>query len=73
MEVIVDELQKNDVDVDIQTLSQHINYVLAHHEKLYNEMAERLSSDGLLNVFAKTNVNSFGCAIAYLTLIYGYF
>ena len=41
MEVIVDELRKNDVDVDIQTLSQHINYVHAHHRQLYDEIPER--------------------------------
>ena len=47
-----------------------INYVLAHHEKLYGEMAERLGPDGLLDVFAEMNVNSFGRAMAYLTLVY---
>ena len=70
MEVILDELRKSDVDVDIQTLSQHINYVLARHGQLYDEMAERLDSDGLLNVFNEMNVNNFGRAMAYLTLIY---
>ena len=70
MEVIVNELRQNDVDVDIQILSQHINYVLTHHGQLYDEMAERLDSDGLLNVFGEMNVNSFGRAMAYLTLIY---
>ena len=70
MEVIVDELRKNNVDVDIQTLSQHINYVLAHHGQLYDEMAERLGPDGLLNVFGEMDVNSFGRAMAYLILIY---
>ena len=70
MEVIVDELRKNNVDVDIPILSQHINYVLARHGKLYGEMAERLGPDGLLNVFGEMNVNSFGRAMAYLTLVY---
>ena len=66
----MNELRQNDVDVDIQILSQHINYVLTHHGQLYDEMAERLDSDGLLNVFGEMNVNSFGRAMAYLTLIY---
>ena len=70
MEVIVDELQKNGVDVDVQILSVHINYVLTHHGQLYDEMAERLDSDGLLNVFGEMNVNSSGRAMAYLTLVY---
>ena len=66
----MDELRKNNVDVDIQTLSQRINYVLAHHDKLYGEMAERLGPDGLLNVFGEMDVNSFGRATAYLALVY---
>ena len=70
MEVIVNELRKNDVDVSVQILSQHINYVLTDHGKLYDEMAERLGPDGLLNVFGEMNVNSFGRATAYLTLVY---
>ena len=70
MDVIANELRKNDIDVDVQILSQHIYYVLAHHGQLYDEMAERLDSDGLLNVFGEMNVNSFGRAMAYLTLIY---
>ena len=60
MEVIVDESQKNNVDVDIQTLSQRIKYVLAHHE----------NSDELLNVFNEMNVNRFGRVVAYLALVY---
>ena len=70
MEDIVDELQKNTVDIDILILSQRINYVLDRHKKLYGEMAERLSPEELLGVFAEMNVNSFGRAMAYLTLIY---
>ena len=33
-------------------------------------MAKRLSSEELLSVFAEMNVNSFGRAMAYLTLVY---
>ena len=51
-------------------LSQRINYVLHRHEKLYGEMAEGLSSEKLLGVFAEINVNNFGRAMAYLTLVY---
>ena len=70
MEVILDELQKNNVDIDILILSQRINYVLDRHENLYGEMAERLSSEELLGVFAEMSVNSFGRAMAYYTLVY---
>ena len=66
----MDELQKNNVDIDILVLLQQINYVLGRHEKLYGEMAERLGPEELLGVFAEMNANSFGRAMAYLTLVY---
>ena len=69
MEVIVDELRKNNVDIDVAILSQQVNYVLDRHEKLYGEMAE-LSPEELVSAFAEMNVNSFGRAMAYLTLVY---
>ena len=59
MEVIVDELRKNDVDVDVQVLSSHMNYVLTHHGQLYDEMAERLDSDGLLECFWRNECEQF--------------
>ena len=65
----MDELRKNNVDIDILVLLQQINYVLGRHEKLYGEMAERLSPEELLGVFAEMNLNSFGRAIVELWLI----
>ena len=44
--------------------------MLAHHEKLYGEMVERLGPDGLLNVFCEMDVNSFDRVTAYLALVY---
>ena len=70
MEVIVDELQRNNIDIDIRTLSHHINEILDRHEALYGEMAVRLNPEDLLNVFTEMNVNSFGRFMAYLTLVY---
>ena len=40
-----------------------ITYLIDRHEKLYGEMAERLSPEGLVSVFAEMNVNSFGRAM----------
>ena len=65
----MDELRKNNVNIDIMILSQHINYVLGVLEDMYNEMANRLNSDELLNVFNEMNVNSFGRVVAYLALV----
>ena len=66
----MDELQKNNINIDIVVLSQHVHYALGVHEDMYNEMANRLNSDELLNVFNEMNVNSFGPVVAYLALVY---
>ena len=72
MEIIVDELRKNNVNIDVTTLSHYINYILddSSHDKLYDEMANCLSPKELLDVFYEMNVNSFGRTMAYLTLVY---
>ena len=71
MEVIADELKKNGVHVDIETLSEHIEYILGNYRDSYNEAVDRLNSEELiLDVFHEMNVNSLGRAMAYLTLVY---
>ena len=71
MEVIVDELKKNGVNVDIETFSEHIQYILGNYRDSYNEAVDRLNSEELiLDVFHEMNVNTLGRAMAYLTLVY---
>ena len=75
MEVIADELQKNGVHVDIETLSEHIEYILGNYRDLYNEAVNALNSfplniDMFQKVFKEINVDSTGRAMAYLTLVY---
>ena len=65
----MDELRKNNVDMDMAILLHQINYILDRHGN-YGEMVERLGPEELLSVFAEMNVNSFGRAMAYLTLVY---
>ena len=65
MEVIVDELQKNNVNIDKRTLLHHIIDILERHEALYDEMVARLNPEDLPCVFTEMNVNSFGRAISY--------
>ena len=62
--------EKNNVNIDITTLSQHINYVLGIYEDLYNQMPNGLNSDEILNVFNEMKVNSFGRVLIYLSLVY---
>ena len=71
MEVIQDELQKNNVRIDIETLTEHIEYILNNYKDSYNHALDRLTREELLmDVFHEMNVNSLGRAMAYLTLVY---
>ena len=70
MKVIVDELWKNNITVDITMLSQYIHYILDNHEDTYNNAANHLNSDELLSVFNGMNINNIGRAVAYLALVY---
>ena len=71
MEVIQDELQKNNVRIDIETLTEHIEYILNNYKDSYSHPVDRLTREELLlNVFHETDVNSLGRAMAYLTLVY---
>ena len=71
MEVIVDELTKNNVNVDVETLSEHIQYILNSYRNCYNDSVELLTREELLlDVFHEMNVNTLGRAMAYLTFVY---
>ena len=75
MEVIQDELQKNGVVVDLETLSEHIEYILGNYRDFYNEAVNALNNfplniDMFQKVFKEINVDSTGRAVAYLTLVY---
>ena len=71
MEVIADELKKNNINIDKETLSEHIQYILGNYRDCFNESVERLTSEELiLDVFHEMNVNTLGRAMAYLTLVY---
>ena len=75
MEVIADELQKNGVHIDIETLSEHIEHILGNYRDSYNEAVNALNRfplnvDMFQKVFKEINVDSVGRAMAYLTLVY---
>ena len=70
MEVIADELQKNNVNIDITILSQHIHYILDNYWDTYNDAVNRVNSAELLNIYNEMNVNTVGRVIAYLALVY---
>ena len=71
MEVIQDELQKNNVRIDIETLTEHIEYILENYRDSYTQAVDRLTREELLlDVFHEMDVNSLGRAMTYLTLVY---
>ena len=75
MEVIQDELKKNNVRIDIETLTEHIEYILNNYRDSFNEGVNGLNRfplnvDIFQKVFKEINVNSLGRAMAYLTLVY---
>ena len=71
MEVIQDELKKNNVRIDIETLTEHIEYILENYRDSYTQAVDRLTREELLlDVFHEMDVNSLGRAMAYLTLVY---
>ena len=71
MEVIQDELQKNNVRIDIETLTEHIEYILNNYRDAYTHAVDRLTREEMvLDVFHQMDVNSLGRAMSYLTLVY---
>ena len=75
MEVIADELQKNGIHVDIETLSEHIEYILGNYRDSYTEAVNALNRfplnvDMFQKVFKEINVDNVGRAMAYLALVY---
>ena len=71
MEVIADELKKNGVHIDTETLSEHIEYILGNYRDCFNQSVDRLTREELLlDVFHEMNVNTLGRAMSYLTLVY---
>ena len=69
MEVIADELQKNDVRIDVTLLNIHINRILVNYKAMYDEATNRLKSNQLIDVFHENCFNTVGRVMAYLTLV----
>ena len=44
MEVIVDELKKNDIRIDIETLTEHIEYILNNYRGLFQRCGRAFDS-----------------------------
>ena len=69
MEVIVDELQKNGIRIDMTLLNIHVNRILCVYKAIYDEATSRLKADQLVDVFHENCFNTMARVMAYLTLI----
>ena len=74
MDIIWDELQRNNIDIDRDTLSYYIETLLEEHQDLYASVNNHINGDNLLSnlsvIHRAMNPNNFGRIIAYLTLVY---
>ena len=69
MEVIVDELQKNGIRIDMMLLNIHVNRILCVYKTMYDEATSRLKSDQLVDVFHENCFNTVARVMAYITLV----
>ena len=70
MEVIVDELQKNGICIDMTLLNIHVNRILCVYKAMYDEATSRLKAvDPLIDVFHENCFHTMARVMAYLTLI----
>ena len=69
MEVIVDELQKNDIRIDMTLLNIHVNRILCMYKAMYDEATSRLKVDQLVDVSHENSFNTVARVMAYLTLV----
>ena len=69
MEVIVDELQKNGIRIDMTLLNIHVNRILCIYKTMYDGATSRLKADQLVDVFHENCFNTVARVMAYLTLV----
>ena len=74
MDIIWEELKRNNIDIDKDMLSFYISKCLDEHEELYGAIIIQIDGDNLPNslcdIYAEMAPNNFGRIMAYLTLVY---
>ena len=69
MDVILDELRKGGVNIDMNMLTYYINDLRERHGSLYDQIAVNVNSGEFRNVLELMNVTNFGRAMAYLVFV----
>ena len=67
IDIIFDELKRNEIDIDKQTIPFHINTMINKHRYIYRET--NTHNLNLEQIYREINVTNFGCIIAYLALV----
>ena len=70
MDLILDELQKNNVKIGMKTRSHHINCMIERYKWEYEHMLAYVNHDNISRVFTEINFFNFGRAMAYLSIVY---
>ena len=70
MDVIVDELRKNDININRTTLSYFINKMYYDYQNVYGSFLNKLSYEDLFMVWEKTHPETFGHVMAFLTTVH---
>ena len=74
MDIIWEELRRNNIEIDIEMVSFHIDTYPRQHEEIYGTVINRIDRDNLpinlSHIYTEMNPNNFGRLIAYLTLVY---
>ena len=70
MDIIWEELKRNNINIDKDMLSFYISKCLDEQRGMYDSLNAQLSPKCFQPVFEEMNVNNFGRIIAYLTFVY---
>ena len=70
MDVIADELRKNDINIDKTTLSYFINKTYYDYQNVYGSILSKRSYENLFMVWEKTHPETFGHVMAFLTTVH---
>ncbi len=70
MDVLVDELHKNNISIDETTLSYFVNKAYYDYENVYRSVLDKLSYEDLFTVWEKTHPETFGHVMAFLTTVH---
>ena len=78
MDMTWDELRSNNIEIDRETLSFHIDACLREHEDIYGAFINQLDKDNLptnlpnslCDIYEQMCPNNFVRLIAYLTLVF---